>query len=183
MHALKFGGRLRGVNITDINPNNFGGTYTFTGALVPTLDANNQPVLDANGNPILVPITSIQRYQRTLILQNAGLNFAQIRALGGGATQFTLSAGDPLISASQADLALFVADTWKMRPNLTLDLGLRYEVQNNISGHGNFAPRVAVAWAPQRLHQRLVLRGGFGIFYDRFALATIINALRYNGVT
>jgi TonB dependent receptor len=139
--------------------------------------------VDANGNPILVPVTSIERYQRTLVLQNAGLAFAQIRALGGGAAQFTLSAGTPLISASQVDLALFVADTWKMLPNLTLDLGRRYEIQNNIQGQGNFAPRVAVAWAPQRLHQKLVLRGGFGIFYDRFALANTINALRYNGVT
>ena len=130
-----------------------------------------------------MPLTSIEQYQRTLILQNAGLNIVQIRALGGGATQFTLSTGNPLVSASQVDLALFVAATWKIRSNLTLDLGLRYEVQNNIGGHGDFAPRVAVAWAPQRFQQKLVLRGGFGIFYDRFALANTITALRYNGVT
>jgi hypothetical protein len=182
-HAWHSGSRLRATTEQNVSRLNFNGTFTFGGETAPELDANNQPVLDPNGNPVLVPITSIEQYQRTLVLQNAGYNFAQIRALEGGATQFTLSAGDPLISASQVDLALFVADTWKMRPNLTLDLGLRYEVQNNIRGHGDFAPRVAVAWAPQRLQQKLVLRGGFGIFYDRFALANTITALRYNGVT
>jgi Carboxypeptidase regulatory-like domain len=183
VHVWHFGTRLRATTDQNVSRQNFNGTFTFGGGTAPELDANNQAILDANGNPILVPISSIQRYQRTLALQSADLNFVQIRALGGGATQFTLSAGNPLTSASQVDLALFAADTWKMRPNLTLDLGLRYEVQNNIRGHGNFAPRVAVAWAPQQLHQKLVFRGGFGIFYDRFALANTITALRYNGVT
>jgi hypothetical protein len=183
MHVWHFGTRLRATTDQNVSRLNFNGTFTFGGGTAPELDANNQPILDANGNPILVPITSIERYRRTLVLQNAGLNFAQIRALGGGAAQFTLSAGNPLISASQVDLALFVANTWKMQSNLTLDIGLRYEIQNNIRGQGNFAPRAAVAWAPQRLHQKLVLRGGFGIFYDQFALANTINALRYNGVT
>ena len=182
-HVWHFGTRLRATTDQNVSRLNFNGTFIFGGETAPELDANNQPILDANGNPVLVSLTSIEQYQRTLVLQNAGFNFAQIRALGGGATQFTLSAGAPLVSASQVDLALFVADTWKMRPNLTLDLGLRYEVQNNIGGHGNFAPRVAVAWAPQRFQQKLVLRGGFGIFYDRFALANTITALRYNGVT
>src|SRR6266850_655699 len=45
-HAIKFGGRVRGVHITDINPANFGGTFVFAGGLVPTLDANNDPIFN-----------------------------------------------------------------------------------------------------------------------------------------
>ena len=66
-HALKFGGRLRGVSISDSNPNNFGGTYVFTGGFVPTLDANNQPIFN---EPIFVD--SLERYRRTLLFSGAG---------------------------------------------------------------------------------------------------------------
>ena len=41
-HALKFGGKVRGVSISDSNPNNFGGTYVFTGGFVPTLGCQQQ---------------------------------------------------------------------------------------------------------------------------------------------
>jgi hypothetical protein len=182
-HILHFGTRFRATTDTNLSQLNFNGTFTFGGGTAPELDSNNQPVIGSNGLPVLVPLTSIQQYQRTLVLQNAGFSNVQIRALGGGATQFTLSAGNPLVAVSQVDLALFVADTWRMKPNLTLDLGLRYEVQNNIHDPLDFAPRVAIAWSPTRSQQKLVLRGGFGIFYDRFALANTLTSLRYNGMT
>ena len=115
-----------------------------------------------------------------------GFTGAQIRTLGGGATQFSISAGDPLISASQMDLGAFVSDDWKVRPNLTVSLGLRYETQTNIDDWRNFAPRVGIAWAPGaksvRSKAKSVIRAGFGMFYDRFSLGNTIAALRYNGV-
>jgi Carboxypeptidase regulatory-like domain len=182
-HVLHFGTRLRATTDSNLSQQNFSGTFTFGGGTAPELDSNNQPVIGSNGQPVLVPITSIQQYQRTLVLQRAGFSSGQVRALDGGATQFTLSVGNPLVAISQVDLALFFADTWKVRPNLTIDLGLRYEVQNNIHDRGDFAPRVAVAWSPMRSQQKLVLRGGFGVFYDRFALANTVTSLRYNGIT
>lgn len=181
-HVVHFGTRLRATTDTNLSQQNFNGTFTFGGVTAPELDGNSQPVLDGSGNPVLVPISSIQQYQRTLSLQKAGYSSAQIRALGGGSSQFTLSTGNPLVSLSQVDLALFVGDTWKIRPNLSLDAGLRYEVQNNIRDHADWAPRLAVSWSPRR-QQKLVLRGGFGVFYDRFVLANTLTALRYNGIT
>ncbi|MDP9050267.1 MAG: carboxypeptidase regulatory-like domain-containing protein [Acidobacteriota bacterium] len=179
----RFGGRLRTFSDQNVSQQNFNGTFTFSGGTGPQLDSNNQPVLGSTGSQLIVPVTSIEQYRRTLIFEKQGLSDAQIRALGAGPNQFNVSAGNPQIQASQVDAALFAGDDWKVRPNLTLSAGIRYELQNNISDAWDFAPRVAVAWAPARFQQKLVLRGGSGIFYDRFALGSILSSLRYNGVT
>ena len=178
-HAWRFGARLRGTTETSLSPQNFGGTFAFGGGLAPELNAGNQPVL-------LINIDSIERYRRTLRFQQMGLDAATIRALGGGATQFSISAGEPLLSASQVDVGVFVSDDWKARPNFTLSWGLRYEAQTNIHDWRNFAPRLGIAWAPgvksARSKAKSVIRAGFGMFYDRFSLGNTITALRYNGV-
>jgi len=185
-HSWKVGVRLRAQHIDDISPQNFNGTFTFSGGLAPQLDANNQPVLDADGAPVLAHITSIESYRRTLLFQQAGLPAVQVRALGGGASQFTISAGQPGLSAGQVDGAAFAGDDWRLRPNLTLSLGLRYETQSNIHDWRDFAPRVAVAWAPGAKSSKgggkTVIRAGFGMFYDRFILGNTIAARRYNGI-
>jgi hypothetical protein len=84
------------------------------------------------------------------------------------------------------DLGAFVSDDWKVRPNLTVSLGLRYETQTNMHDWRNLAPRVGIAWAPgaksARSKAKSVIRAGFGMFYDRFSLGHTIAALRYNGV-
>ncbi|HKC62332.1 MAG TPA: TonB-dependent receptor, partial [Pyrinomonadaceae bacterium] len=184
-HALKAGVRLRHVSLTDISPRNFSGTYTFAGGLAPQLDANNQVVLDATGQPVQVAITSIERYRRTLFFQRQGLTPAQIRALGGGATQFSIAGGNPQADVTQTDFSPFIQDDWRLRQNFTLSLGLRYETQTNISDHSDFAPRVAFAWSPgatgNQSRQTTVIRGGFGIFYDRFSENLTLQANRFNG--
>jgi hypothetical protein len=186
-HTVKFGVRLRGQTDDSVSPQNFNGTFTFGGgALEPVLDANNQPVLDPSGKPKLAPITSIERYRRTLVFRQLGLPAAQIRSLGGGATQFSIDTGIPGLRVHQMDAGLFAGDDWRLRPNLTLSLGLRYETQSNIHDWRDFAPRLAVAWAPggggKNARAKTVLRAGFGMFYDRFALANTLTAHRYNGI-
>jgi len=181
--TLKFGARLRYVSITDISPMNFGGTWTFGGGFAPELDAHNQIVIDPDTDlPVLENISSIERYRRTLLFQQQGLSPQQIRALRGGATQFSIAAGDPQAAVSQLDFSAFVQDDWKLRPNLTLNLGLRYENQDNISSDLNFAPRLGFAWSPggQR-RAKTVVRGGFGIFYDRISDSLTLTANRLNG--
>ena len=183
-HTLKFGARLREQMDDSVDRQNFNGTFTFGGGLAPVLNADNQPVLDSSGQPELAPISSIERYRRTLLFQQLGLTPAQIRALGGGATQFTVDTGVPELSARQFDIGVFTDDEWRVRPNVTMNLGLRYEIQTNIHDHRDFAPRVAIAWAPGGSSSRgkTVLRAGFGIFYDRFALGDFMTAERYNGI-
>jgi hypothetical protein len=185
-HTVRFGGRLRYVSLTDSSPSNFGGTYTFSGGLAPELDAANQVVLDPQtGGPALISITSIERYRRTLLFGQQGLTPEQIRALGGGAAQFSISAGNPEAHVRQYDLGLFVQDDWRVRPNLTLSAGLRYETQNNIHSPLNFAPRLSFAWGLGQRNGRpaqTVLRGGFGVYYDRLDEDWTLRARRYNGI-
>ena len=184
-HAWRFGVRVRSETVNNISPSNFAGTLTFGGGVAPELDSNNQPVTDKAGNMVLVPIESIERYRRTLLFQRMGLSPEQIRALGGGATQFSISTGAPGISGGQTDVGAFAGDDWRVRPNLTLSLGLRYETQTNIHDWRDFAPRLGIAWAPGirsgKSAPKTVIRAGFGMFYDRFALTNTLTALRYNG--
>ncbi len=185
-HSLKAGIRIRGIRINDVSPQNFSGTFTFSGGQAPQLDASNQIVIDpATGLPVLVQITSIERYRRTLLFQSLGLSPAAIRLRGGGATQFSITGGNPEADVSQTDFGPFIQDDWRLRPNLTLSLGLRYETQTNIHDPSNFAPRVAFAWSPgtaaQSRQQKMVIRGGFGIFYDRVSENLTLQATRFNG--
>lgn len=188
-HAWKFGARVRAVDLNSNSPSNFGGTYSFTGGYAPVLDSNYQPLIpgivcDPN-NPVAngcQTITSAQRYQRTLALLSMGLSPAQVRALGGGANQYSISVGNPFAEATETDLGIFVQDDWRMRPNLTVSLGLRYEWQTNISDKRDWAPRIGIAWAPgpsKNARPKTVVRAGFGLFYDRFDSSYTLNAERF----
>jgi hypothetical protein len=178
-HIWKFGARLRGQTDDNLSPTNFNGTFTFGGGLAPVLDASNQPVPGQFEN-----ITSLERYRRTLLGGQLGYSAARIAAMGGGASQFSIDAGAPFLSVGQVDAGIFAADDWRVRPNITVSLGLRYEFQTNIHDRRDWAPRVALAWAPaaKGAKPNTVVRLGFGMFYDRFALANTLTAERYNGV-
>lgn len=157
-HLLKFGGRLRAVNQENYNTTNFNGTFTFS---------------------------SLNSYILTLQGLQQGLTGAQIRAMGGGASQFSLSAGQPLAGVTQADVGLWLQDDWKLRPNITLSYGLRVESQSNIANKFNWAPRIGIAWGVGGGKQRApktVIRGGFGMFYDRFTEDNVLSAMQNNGV-
>jgi hypothetical protein len=180
-HLFRFGARVRAVQDSNFAQTNFNGTFTFGSAFnVPELDANGEPT----GN-ILESINSLESYRRTLLFQRRGYTPAQIRALGGMPTQFSISGGNPYAAVSQVDVGLFLQDDWRLKPNLTLSLGLRYETQTNIHDWTDFAPRVGFAWSPDARGNRpgkTVIRGGAGIFYDRFSESYTLDAIRYNGI-
>ena len=82
-------------------------------------------------------------------------------------------------------MGLFIKDDWNISPQLSLNLGLRYENQTNIDDNTNFAPRFGFGWAPGAggaKPPKTVFRGGIGIFYERFGANNTLNALRLDGV-
>jgi hypothetical protein len=83
------------------------------------------------------------------------------------------------------DAAIFFQDDWKVNKILTLSGGMRWESQNHISDHDDWGPRAAFAYALDGHKQggvaKTVLRGGYGFFYDRLAIGTLMSAERYNG--
>jgi len=158
-HMLKFGGRLRDVSLSDRSTQNYNGTFTFT---------------------------SLDAYRITLEGLQDGLSLAEIRALGGGPSQFSITGGDPLASVRQWDLGVFVQDDWRLRTNLSVSAGLRYETQDNLGDHADIAPRLGLAWGigkGKSRQPRTVLRAGAGIFYDRFGESLTLQARRLNGIT
>jgi hypothetical protein len=81
-------------------------------------------------------------------------------------------------------IGLFIQDEWKIKPNLTLSLGVRWDNESILEDRNNFSPRLAVAWDPfgGKLFRRFkkfakpgktVVRAGFGLFYNRALLRTL----------
>ncbi|HEY1341422.1 MAG TPA: TonB-dependent receptor [Bryobacteraceae bacterium] len=157
VHLLRWGGRIRGVDLRDQDTTNYTGTFTFS---------------------------SLDSYRVTLMGQQAGWPAQQIRSAGGGASQFSIAAGNPFASVSQFDVGFFALDDWRARPNLTVSLGLRYEAQTRIDDHRDVAPRLGVAWglAPRGKTPKTVIRAGAGLFYDRISESLSLDALRRDGV-
>lgn len=60
----------------------------------------------------------------------------------------------------------FVQDKWRVRPNLTLDLGIRYDRQTLTNATKNFEPRLGLAWNPAG-DSRSVIRAGYGMYYTQ----------------
>src|SRR5271157_4745901 len=155
---IKFGGRLRGTLYSSNETSGFNGTYNFM---------------------------SLSAYQITQVGLQEGLTPEQIRAAGGGASQFSIITGQPLSDVSMVDVGLYAEDEWRIKPNISLTTGLRYETQTGIPYHGDWAPRLSLAWGLGRgkTPPKTVLRAGYGVFYQRFSYNYLLQAERQNGIT
>ena len=167
-HAIKAGTWMRDNRSTISSNSNFNGTFVF-----PTINAY---VATVNG------ITQGKTFQQIA----AGCPQNDPAYTGGCLpTLLTYTTGKTAFLANVFDVALFFQDDWKVNPFLTLSAGLRWETQNHIADHSDWGPRIAFAYAldghKDRSKAKTVLRGGFGLFYDRFDATDLMALERNNG--
>jgi hypothetical protein len=175
-HAIKFGGDF---NLIPVNADfsvNFGGLYDF-GELSAT----------------------------TFSSAFAGFpSFSPVQAYGLGVPQdFLQAVGDPHAKFTNKTLGVFLQDSWRIKPNLTLNAGVRYDIElmpnfpalNALSqtaqdalnitqtiprDSNNVAPRIGIAWDPWK-DGKTVFRASYGLFYSHPLLGHLFLATVTDG--
>jgi Carboxypeptidase regulatory-like domain/TonB dependent receptor len=98
---------------------------------------------------------------------------------------FTQTFGPSVVSQSNPNLGVYVQDEWKTTSRLTVNAGLRYDLQflqSINTDMNNVSPRVGFAWSPLD-SRRTIVRGSAGLFFDRVPLRALANALLAAGNT
>ncbi len=129
-------------------------------------------------------------YGRDLIARDNGI-------VARNYTSYTQNFGIPGLTFSTTDFAVFAQDQWRIRRNVTINYGLRYDLQRlpdpvapnpeipettRINqAKSNFGPRIGIAWDLFG-DQKTLIRGGYGIYYGRTPNGTIFNALTQTGL-
>jgi uncharacterized membrane protein YgcG len=176
-NTLKFGVRIRDVSQTSASTQGFNGSFLFqsnTPLLAQAQYQAAETALAANPNCALNPPPPY------------GTGTPCVINPANYPSQFTLTGGTPATSINLLDAGPYIQDDYKWKPNITLSGGLRFETQTGIPNYADFAPRVAIAWGigkTKRGSPKVVLRGGWGIFYTRFSQGQLLNATRLNGVS
>jgi hypothetical protein len=156
-HNLRFGTGVKLRYFSSEDRSNFGGTFIFSKVVCPTA-ATSQSC-----RPFPDGLVAFENNQPS---------------------QFIMNVGNPSVDFSEHEVFSFLQDDLRLRPDLSLMMGLRYEFQPSVSHYQNLAPRLAVAYSPRATNALLantVFRGGFGIFYDRQPHLMQQDSLLYNG--
>ena len=176
-HNTKFGGDFNYLPLDATFTVNYGGLYDFGTTPASTFFSN---ICTANG----LPATLCPTFPAFTPVQTYGLGFPN---------ELVQGYGNPHDTFSNKPLGLFWQDSWRVSPSVTLNYGLRYDVEfpphlsplNLLSqtaykelglqkgiqtDTNNFQPRLGVAWDPKG-DGKTVVRASYGIFYDHPLLA------------
>jgi hypothetical protein len=108
--------------------------------------------------------------------------FESLEAFAAGQPRsYTRRIGDPNLRYNYFQGAVYFQDDVRVRRNLTLSGGVRYETQLHVADANNVAPRFGVTWAPFAGGQT-TLRSSWGLFYDWLGTNTYEQTLRIDGV-
>ncbi len=105
--------------------------------------------------------------------------------LTGTYSGFAQTFGNPVVNQKNPNVGVYAQDEWRAGERLTLNVGIRYDLQFLDTIHtdtNNVSPRAGVVWAPTGSSDFLV-RGGAGVFFDRVPLRAVANALLSAGNT
>ncbi|MGA2536460.1 MAG: TonB-dependent receptor [Terracidiphilus sp.] len=92
---------------------------------------------------------------------------------------FTQNTGDTHFVYHQQEMGAFIQDQFKVTDHFTITPGLRYDWQNFLATRRlGFSPRVSFAWLLSE-DSKIVVRGGGGIYYDRFGSGPLLDLERY----
>jgi hypothetical protein len=92
---------------------------------------------------------------------------------------YTQSFGTPSVQQNNPNIGFYAQDEWKLAPSFTLNAGIRYDLEFLHTIHtdtNNVSPRIGFAWSPYA-SRRTVVRGSYGLYYDRIPLRPLANAL------
>jgi outer membrane receptor for ferrienterochelin and colicin len=103
---------------------------------------------------------------------------------------YQVGSGNPNIDINNNVVALYFQDQWNVTPNLTFNLGIRWDYEDHImikGDHNDFGPRLHFAWDPFKKGTTSI-RGGYGRYYDQIFLnAPLISSIfepgRFNSQT
>jgi hypothetical protein len=93
---------------------------------------------------------------------------------------FTKQTGDPIVDYFNLNAGIYVQDDIRLRKNLTLSPGVRYEVQTHLSDYGGISPRFGITWSPFK-SGKTSLQASWGIFHDWLSTGTYQQTLLFDG--
>ena len=103
--------------------------------------------------------------------------------LSGNYLSFQQAFGVPSQFQSNPNVGVFAQDEWRVRPDLTINAGLRYDLQflpDPIqTDTDNVSPRLGIVYAPG--DRKTVIRASYGLYYDRLPMRATSNALQRDG--
>lgn len=112
-------------------------------------------------------------------------SLAAFQAGGSSYSTFVQNFGNPVIQQQNPNLGMYLQDEWRASSSLTLNLGVRYDLQflrTIRTDANNISPRIGFAWSPS-VSKGTVVRASYGLFYDRIPLRALANALLSAGNT
>jgi hypothetical protein len=169
IHAIEFGTRIRDNRDANKSNANFNGRFDFSPATIGQTTYSATQVYEQLANGLA-----------------SGKSLNSLVQQGFGPSSASYAAGNPSAVANVFDVALFAQDDARVNPRLTVSGGIRWEAQNHIADHDDWAPRAALTYAldgGKGKKTRTVVRAGFGFFYDRVGTRNLMTIQHADGET